>query len=87
MLHFPGIGHFSEHPHSANHSSSCSSRADYYHSGPTHYHPEADSASSGPPEPSHAPLFIHKTMPPQEPTIGEVEAAEPPSPQHLPPTI
>ena len=46
MPHFPGIGHFSEHPHSADDSSSCSSGADYYHSGSVHCHPKADSASS-----------------------------------------
>nr|CAN62649.1 hypothetical protein VITISV_008281 [Vitis vinifera] len=44
-------------------------------------------ASLSPPEPSQAPPFIHETMPPKEPTIGEAEAVEPPSPQHPPPTI
>ncbi|RVW87083.1 hypothetical protein CK203_048385 [Vitis vinifera] len=86
--HFPGIGHFSEHPHSADDSSSCSSGADYYHSGPAHCHLEANSASSGyiSPEPSQAPHFVDQTMPPKEPTIGEAEAVEPPSPQHPPAT-
>ena len=44
-------------------------------------------ATPSPPEASQAPLFIHETMPPEEPTTGEVEAAEPSSPQHPPPTI
>ncbi|RVW87297.1 hypothetical protein CK203_037201 [Vitis vinifera] len=35
-----------------------------------------------PPEPSHAPPFVHQTMPPEEPTIGEAEAAEPSSSHH-----
>ena len=47
MPHFPGIGHFSEHPHLADHSPSCSSGADYRHSDPAHCHLEANSASSG----------------------------------------
>ena len=46
MSHFAGIDHFSEHPHSANDSSSCSSGADYRHLDPTYCHPEADSAPS-----------------------------------------
>ncbi|RVW73002.1 hypothetical protein CK203_057470 [Vitis vinifera] len=98
MPHFPGIGHFSEHPHSADHSPSCSSRADCCHSGPIHCHPEADSASTrhyissehatpSPLELAQAPSFMHETMPPEEPPIGEVETAEPSSPQHHPPTI
>ena len=46
MPHFPGIGHFSEHPHSADHSPSCSSGADCCYSGLAHCHLEVDSASS-----------------------------------------
>nr|CAN74862.1 hypothetical protein VITISV_036916 [Vitis vinifera] len=41
------IGHFSEHSHSVDDSSSCASRADYRHSDPAYCHPEADSAPSG----------------------------------------
>ena len=37
-------------------------------------------ATPSPPEPSQAPSFIHETMPPEEPTTGEAEAAEPSSP-------
>ncbi|RVW66648.1 hypothetical protein CK203_063605 [Vitis vinifera] len=44
-------------------------------------------ATPSPPEPSQAPPFIHETMPPEEPVIGEAEVAEPPSPQHPLPTI
>ncbi|RVW26684.1 hypothetical protein CK203_115985 [Vitis vinifera] len=40
-----------------------------------------------PPEPSQAPPFVHQTMPPEEPTTGEAEAAEPSSPHHPPTTI
>ena len=40
-----------------------------------------------PPEPSQAPPFVHQTMPPEEPTTGEAEAAEPSSPHHPPATI
>ena len=47
MPHFPSISHFSEHPHSANDSSSCSSGADYLHSDLAYCHPEANSAPSG----------------------------------------
>ncbi|RVW80055.1 hypothetical protein CK203_055793 [Vitis vinifera] len=32
MPHFPGIGHFSEHPYSEDDRSSCSLGADYRHS-------------------------------------------------------
>ena len=39
------------------------------------------------PEPSQSPPFVEQTMPPKEPTTGEVEAAEPSSPLHLPATI
>ena len=39
------------------------------------------------PEPSLAPHFVDQTMPPEEPTIGEAKAVEPPSPQHPPATI
>ncbi|RVW28481.1 hypothetical protein CK203_113665 [Vitis vinifera] len=36
----------------------------------------------------HKPLLSYmRTMPPEKPAIGEAEAVEPPSPQHLPPTI
>ncbi|KAL6340656.1 hypothetical protein AAG906_010564 [Vitis piasezkii] len=78
MSHFAGIDHFSEHPHSADDSSSCSSGIDYRHSDPAYYHPEADS----------------QTMPPEEPTTGETEASTPsiptsaaePSSSHHPPT-
>ena len=44
-------------------------------------------ATPSPPEPSHAPSFIHETMPPEEPTTGEAKVTEPSSPQHPPPTI
>ena len=44
-------------------------------------------ATPSPPEPSHASPFVEQTMPPEKPAIGEAEAVEPPSPQHLPPTI
>ena len=44
-------------------------------------------AIPSPPEPSQAPPFVDQPMPPEEPTTGEVEAAEPSSPQHPPPTI
>ena len=37
-------------------------------------------ATPSPPEPSQAPHFIHETIPPEEPTTGEAEAAKPPSP-------
>ena len=37
-------------------------------------------ATPSPPEPSQAPSFMHETMPPEEPTTGEVGAAEPSSP-------
>ncbi|KAL6340522.1 hypothetical protein AAG906_010430 [Vitis piasezkii] len=67
MPHFPDIGHFLEHPHSAYHSSSSSSGANYHHSDPGHCHPE--------------------TMPPEDPTTGEIETVEPSSPQHPPTTI
>ncbi|RVW19775.1 Gag-Pol polyprotein [Vitis vinifera] len=40
-----------------------------------------------PPEPSQAPPFVHQTMPPEEPTTGEAEVAEPSSPHHPPATI
>ncbi|RVW37790.1 hypothetical protein CK203_101724 [Vitis vinifera] len=44
-------------------------------------------AIPSPPEPSQAPPFVHQTMPPEEPTIGEAKAAEPSSPHHPPATI
>ena len=47
MPHFPGIDHFSEHPHLADDNSLCSPGVDYRHSDPAHYHLEVDSASSG----------------------------------------
>ena len=47
MSHFPSIGHFSEHPHSADDSSSCSLGADYHHPDPAYCHPKADSAPFG----------------------------------------
>ena len=47
MSHFAGIDHFSEHPHSADDSSSCSLGADYSHSDSAYCHPEADSTPSG----------------------------------------
>ncbi|RVW63234.1 hypothetical protein CK203_058657 [Vitis vinifera] len=47
MSHFAGIDHFSEHPDSADDSSSCSSGADYRHLDSAYYHPYADSAPSG----------------------------------------
>nr|CAN67232.1 hypothetical protein VITISV_028396 [Vitis vinifera] len=40
-----------------------------------------------PPEPSQAPPIVHQTMPSEEPTTGEAEAAEPSSPHHPPATI
>ena len=40
-----------------------------------------------PPEPSQAPHFVHQAMPPEEPTTGEAEVAEPSSPHHPPATI
>ncbi|RVW66610.1 hypothetical protein CK203_066016 [Vitis vinifera] len=48
MPHFPSIGHFSEHPHSADDSSSCSSRADYRHLDTTYCHPEQTLPSEEP---------------------------------------
>ena len=47
MSEFAGIDHFSEHPHSTDDSSSCSSGAYYHHSDLAYCHPEADSAPSG----------------------------------------
>ena len=44
-------------------------------------------ATPSPLELAQAPSFMHETMPPEEPPIGEVETAEPSSPQHHPPTI
>ena len=44
-------------------------------------------AIPSPPEPSQAPPFVHQTMPLEEPTTGEVEAAEPSSPHHPSATI
>ncbi|KAL6340750.1 hypothetical protein AAG906_027889 [Vitis piasezkii] len=44
-------------------------------------------ATPSPPKPSQAPPFVDHTMPPEEPTTGETEAAEQSSPQHPPPTI
>ncbi|KAL6332955.1 hypothetical protein AAG906_019966 [Vitis piasezkii] len=44
-------------------------------------------ATPSPPKPAQAPPFIKQTMPPEEPTTGETEAAEPSSPQHPPATI
>ena len=44
-------------------------------------------ATSSPPEPTQAPPFVNQPMPPEEPTTGEAEAVEPPSPQHPSPTI
>ena len=44
-------------------------------------------ATPSPPEPSHASPFVEQTMPPEEPTTGEAEAAEPSSPHHPPATI
>ena len=41
---------------------------------------------SKPTKPSQAPPLVEQTMPPKEPTIGEAEAVEPPSPQHPPAT-
>ena len=87
MPYFPGIGHFSEHPHSADHRSQCSSGADYRHSDPTHCHPEADSALSG--------YYITSWAPHSYPTRAitgpsftlEAEAAKPSSPHHPPATI
>ncbi|KAL6348194.1 hypothetical protein AAG906_003060 [Vitis piasezkii] len=73
MPHFPGIGRFSEHSHSADDSSSCSSGAYYCHSNPAYCHPEADLAPSGEAEVSA----------PSIPT----SATEPSSPHHPPATI
>ena len=42
---------------------------------------------SEPTEPSQAPHFVEQTMPSEEPTTGEAEAAEPSSPHHSPTTI
>ena len=42
---------------------------------------------SKPTEPSQAPLFVEQTMPSEEPTIGEANAAEPSSSHHPPATI
>ncbi|RVW68919.1 hypothetical protein CK203_064285 [Vitis vinifera] len=83
MSHFAGIDHFSEHPHSADDSSSCSSGADYRHSDPAYCHPEADSTPSGadyaPEEPTTGETSIHPSIP--------TSAAEPSSSHHPPTTI
>ena len=59
MSHFAGIGHFLEHPHSADDSYLCSSRVDYRHSDPAYCHLEADSAPSGYSTDSWAPHSYH----------------------------
>ena len=98
MPHFPGIGHFSKHPHSVDHSSQCSLGADYRHSDQhtailrqIQHHLGIISPPKHPipipPEPSQAPPFVHQTMPPKKPTTGEVEATDPSSPHHPPATI
>ncbi|RVW13749.1 hypothetical protein CK203_087219 [Vitis vinifera] len=73
MSHFTGIDHFSEHPHSADDSSSCSLEADYRHSDPAYCHLEADSTPSG------KGRGIHPSIP--------TSAAEPSSSHHPPTTI
>ena len=57
MSHFASIDHFSEHPHSVDDSSSCSSGPDYSHSDPAYCHSEANSVLSGYSIDSWAPYF------------------------------
>ena len=98
MPHFPSIGGFSEHPHSADDNSSCSleqiitTQAQHttilrqiQHNLDIRSAPEHVIPS--PPEPSQAPPFVDQPMPPEEPPTGEAEAAEPSSPHHPPATI
>ncbi|RVW72350.1 hypothetical protein CK203_056249 [Vitis vinifera] len=89
MSHFAGIDHFSEHPHSADDSSSCSSRADYrtqtQHTAilrQIQHHLAILSTLEHPipilleaTDPSRAPPLVEQTIPLEEPTTGETEAS------------